>query len=83
MRDTSDVMSERYRKMLLSRSPEERLRMGFSMYDAAREIVKSALRDKFPGMAPGDLKREIFLRFYGFEFGAGEKEKIIASLMRS
>lgn len=83
MRDTAEVISERYRKMLLSRPPEERLRMGFSMYDTAKEIVKSAIRHKFPGIAPGDLKKEVFLRFYGFEFSAREQEKIIASLMRS
>lgn len=83
MRDTNDVMSEKYRKMLLSRPPEERLRMGFSMYDTAREIVKSAIRHKSPEIAPGDLKKEIFLRFYGFEFDAREKKKIMAALMRS
>jgi hypothetical protein len=69
--------------MLLDRPPEERLRMGFSMYDTAKEIVKSAIRQKFPGITPEDLKKEIFLRFYGFEFDAREKEKIIAALMRS
>ena len=39
MTDTPAGVEARYRRMLLARSGEDRLRMGFSMYSTARAFV--------------------------------------------
>lgn len=45
MKDTSASVSDLYRRMLMSRSGEERLRMGADMFEAARALVRAGLRD--------------------------------------
>ena len=67
------MLDERYQKM----TGEERLKIGFSMYDTARAIVLSSL--------PQDLTSEertvqLFLRFYEHDFSSEEKEKIVEAI---
>ncbi len=80
MNDTSEEMEKRYHTMLMQLSGEERLKMGCSMYDAARAIVKSSILNENPGLTEGELKEKIFLRFYGLDFSESQKQKIIAGL---
>lgn len=80
MNDTSPEMEKRYYAMLMQRSGEERLKMGCSMYDAAKEIVKSSILNESPGLTKNELKEKIFLRFYGLDFSETQKRKIIAQL---
>lgn len=80
MNDTSEEMGKRYRAILMERSGQERLEMGCSMFDAAREIVRSSILNESPGLTEGELKEKIFLRFYGLDFSETQKRKIIASL---
>lgn len=67
------MLDERYQKM----TGEERLKIGFSMYDTARAIVLSSL--------PKDLSTEeravqLFLRFYEHDFSSKEREKIVGAI---
>jgi hypothetical protein len=71
---------ERYRAMLLARSPEERLRMGCSMSATARALVRASVLARDPHASPAALRRALFLRFYGHEFAAAERKRILASL---
>lgn len=80
MKDTSEAMAVRFQKMIMKRNPEERLLMGCSMFDAAREIVKSAIMEQHPGISPEKMTEEVFLRFYGPEFSESEKRKILSTL---
>jgi len=80
MNDTSEEMEKRYHAMLMQLSGEERLKMGCSMYDAARAIVRSSILNENPGLTEGELKERIFLRFYGLDFSESQKQKIIAGL---
>ncbi len=80
MNDTSEEMEKRYRAMLMERSGEERLKMGCSMFDAAKEIVRSSILNENPGLTESELKEKIFLRFYGLDFSESQKQKIIAGL---
>jgi hypothetical protein len=41
--------------------------MGCSMYDTAKEIVKASIINQNPQILNENLKKEIFLRFYGTE----------------
>lgn len=80
MTDTSASVGLRFRNMIMKRSPEKRLLMGFSMYDTARIIVKSAIMEQNPQISLEDIKKEIFLRFYGKEYNRLEIEKILRAL---
>ena len=77
MKDTSEAMAARFQNMIMDRNPAERLLMGCSMFDAAKQIVKSAIMDDHPKILPGEMKEKIFLRFYGMEFSKAEKKKIL------
>ena len=55
--------------------------MGCSMYDTARQIVRSAIYNSRPGITDEEMKKEIFLRFYGKEFRRADREKFLSALM--
>lgn len=83
MNDTSPEMEARYHAMLLARSPEERLRMAGSMYSAARRLVVASILAADPSASPAAIRCALFLRFYGHEFDAQARERIIARLSSS
>jgi len=74
MKDTSENIEQIYNEMLMKKPPEERVKMCFSMLNAARRIVLSTIKDK------KNWRKEMFLRFYGDEFSPIQKEKILLAL---
>jgi hypothetical protein len=62
MTDTSPEMMERYRSMLLARSPSERVVMAAQMFDAARAIVLASFP---PNLSLDERRRRLFARLYG------------------
>lgn len=80
MSDTSPEMEERYRAMLMARSGEERMKMGDSMYATARTLVIASILERDPSASPGALRQALFPRFYGHEFDAAARERILARL---
>lgn len=83
MKDTTPEMEERFRQMLMARSPEERLKMGCSMHETARRLVIASLLQGNPNATPADLRRGLFLRFYGHEFGPEETARILEALEKA
>jgi len=81
MNDTNPIAALHFRRLIMAKSREERLLMGCSMFDTAKEIVKDAIVNHNPGIAAKKLKEEIFLRFYGMEFNKAEKEKILNAIL--
>jgi len=80
MFDTHPEIAVRYRDLMMSKTGQERLVMGCSMYDTAKQIVLSAVRNRRPGITDAEIKREIFLRFYGQEFSETDREKLLSAL---
>ena len=80
MNDTHPEMAVRFRNLMMSKTGQERLLMGCSMYDTAKEIVRSSIYNNCPGITEAEMRREIFLRFYGREFSRAEREKLISAL---
>ena len=80
MNDTPADIQQRYHTMLLSRSGEERLKMGFSMNAMARTLVMASLLEKTPDATPPQLRQMLFLRLYGHEFDPQTKTKILQAL---
>ena len=81
MNDTHPEMKVRFRNLMMSKTGQERLLMGCSMYDTAKEIVRSSINNNYPGITPAEMRREIFLRFYGHEFSQTDREKKISALV--
>src|SRR6266851_2780314 len=71
---------QRYRAMLLARSPEERLKMGCSMGATTRSLLRASVLAQDPHASPAAVRRALFLRFYGHEFEAAERERILERL---
>jgi hypothetical protein len=62
MNDTSPEMMERYRAMLLARSPSERVIMAAQMFEDARAIVLASFP---PNLSPDERRQRLFARLYG------------------
>jgi len=77
MKDTSKDMHIKFQTMMMQRSPVERLLMGCSMFDSAKQIVKSALVQENPKISLEEMREKLFLRFYGMEFSNSQKNKIV------
>ncbi len=82
MNDTPAEVERRYRELLLQRSGEDRLRMGCSMHATAQALVRASVLEKDPLASPATLRRGLFLRFYGQDFDAATREKILLALER-
>ena len=80
MRDTSPEMEARYHAMLLARSGEARLRMAGSMYATARALVVASILELNPSASAAEVRQALFLRFYGHEFDAETRARILARL---
>lgn len=73
-------MERKFRKMLMKRSGEERLKMGCSMHVTAQALINASVLEKYPGALPAKLKQALFLRFYGHEFEPPRRKRIILAL---
>ena len=80
MFDTHPDITIRFRDLMMSKTGQQRLLMGCSMYDTARQIVRDAIYNNRPDITEKDLKKEIFLRFYGKEFSPSDREKFLTVL---
>ena len=80
MKDTPPEMDARYRDMLMQRSGEERLMMGCAMRETARALVEASIREQDPQATPEAVRKGLFLRFYGHEFDANSREKILDAI---
>ena len=80
MKDTSPEMDARYQDMLMQRSGEERLMMGCAMRETARALVEASIREQYPQATLETIRKGLFLRFYGHEFDADSRTKILAAI---
>jgi hypothetical protein len=79
--DTSPDMRERYRSMIMARSPEQRLIMATQMFGTAKALVIAGLADEAnpDGLSP---RACLFLRLYGRDFDPQERGRIVAAFDR-
>lgn len=60
MNDTPPDVDELYRRMLLRRSPAERLRMACRMFSSARVLARAGIR----ATSDAQARRQMLLRLY-------------------
>lgn len=80
MNDTLPEIEKLFRKKIMEKSGEERLKMGFSMFDFTRKQVIASVKMKTPRADNQELRKAIFLRFYGHEYSPEEQEKILNAI---
>jgi hypothetical protein len=79
MNDTSPEIQKKLNEIYKNKSGEEKLLIALKMFETARSIVLSSL----PGnLSEDEIRRELFLRFYGNEFDDLSKEKILESFRK-
>jgi hypothetical protein len=77
MNDTSIDTAKKLDKIYKAKAGEEKLLIALQMFDTARELVISSLPVNLPDK---ELRKELFLRFYGNDFSTTDKEKILNNL---
>ena len=82
MKDTTPKIIERFNKMMMKLSAEERLKMGFSMNQTSRKIVIASLLNRNPQATSREKRLVLFNRFYQKEFDQKTCEKILKNLLQ-
>ncbi|MFC2049226.1 hypothetical protein ACFLR2_01010, partial [Chlamydiota bacterium] len=80
MRDTSPAMEEKMFEMIRQKTPYERALMGASMFETSKKLIISGILQDNPDISPAELRKELFLKFYGNDFTPKQSEKIIRYL---
>jgi hypothetical protein len=83
MSDTGSQVAEQYRRRLLGRSGEERLKMASSMRATPLARVRASVLSRDPQASPPALRRAVLLVFYGDEFTPEVRDSILARLALS
>ena len=76
MKDTSFEIQKKIDEIYKNKSGEEKLLIALRMIETARELVISSLPNN---LSERELRKALFLRFYGNDFSVNEKEKILSS----
>jgi hypothetical protein len=77
--DTSLEADAVYRRAVMSRSPDDRLRMATAMWGTGKRLVESGLR-AIGVTDPVELKIQTFLRMYATDFDEATRARIVARL---
>ncbi len=80
MKDTSPEMETCFLEMIMEKSGQERMKMGFSMFELARKQVIASILNENPKADTKEIRAKMFLRFYGQDFSPKEQERILAQI---
>jgi hypothetical protein len=75
MNDTNPEMKKLFIKLMMGKTGEERLKFGCTMFDSAKKMVCSSLKED------ENKNVSLFLRLYGSDFDNKTKQKIIDKIM--
>ena len=82
-KDTHPDIVALQRQQIMKKSGAERIKMAFSMFATAKQLVRANLQSRFPQMTEEQLRIEIFKRIYMNDFSPAIIEKIIQSMQRT
>ncbi len=75
MNDTPKQIQLRYKKMLMSLTPSERLSMVSRMFDSGRKLIIAGIQNERPQISNAQLRGQLFLRMYGNDFTAADRKR--------
>ena len=80
MKDTHPEIEERFFKMIMEKSGEERLQMGFEMDEAARRLAAASLLNENREASELDIRIAVFNRFYEIDLSPEIRQKVIKKM---
>lgn len=82
MNDTSPDIEKRMIKMMMSRTPTERLRMVGSMFDTARKLMRAGIQHEMGMLNESQMRAQLFLKMYKDDFTQDQINRIMNSIPR-
>ena len=76
MNDTHLEIRKIYHKMLMEKSNEERMRMGFSMFESAKKMILCLINNN------KNVNAELFKRIYKDDFNKKKLKEIIRCIKK-
>lgn len=80
MNDTSPEMAEQFRRVLRDRSGSDRVRMVSDMFEMARALIIASIKAQQPDISEGELRAQVFRRFYASDFTSEDLAVIVDRL---
>lgn len=80
MRDTPNEILKKQREILISKTPQERFKIGLDLIDFGRDTIRQSILFENPDISERELKRRVFKRCYANDFPELEMEKILKLL---
>jgi len=77
MSDTPVDAETRFRELMLAQPPARRLAMASRMFGTARALVRAGIMQVYGDQGPAEMRKYMFLRLYGHDFGESERAKIL------
>jgi len=72
-------MDEYFDSLFKSRSGQQKMMMGFTMFDFASKFIAASIHEEHKDISPGskEFKRKMFLRIYSNDFTKEQKAEIL------
>ena len=67
MVDTSQGMQNYQYKLIMSKTPQERFRLGLEMMEAGREFMLAGIKNQKPGLSEEEYRVELLKRLIRFD----------------
>jgi hypothetical protein len=80
MTDTPEDIVKKQIGILLSKTEEERFKIGDELSAFGRKVVESSIRQEIPGISEVNLKTEVFRRCFSTVYSPEEMNSILASM---
>jgi hypothetical protein len=77
MNDTPATVNDRYRDMIMKRSPADRLAMACRMFATAKALAIAGIRHQKVGQTNAEIQRLVFLRFYSDDLTEERRKGIL------
>lgn len=79
MNDGAARVEAQFSRLLMARSPAQRLAMAGHMFATAKSLVCAGILEEHGSLDSDELREHVFLRLYGQDFGEIEMAKIFNS----
>ena len=75
-------MDNYFNSLFRSKSGQQKIMMGFTMFEFASKFVAASINAKHKNISPDskEFKREIFLRIYGNDFTKEQQAEILKAI---
>ena len=83
MLDTSEEFRKKQAEIILTKLPEERVRMGIEMIDSVYFTVKNSIKSLHPTYTEKEVAAELFRRYYKDDFSPEKVEEVMERIKNS